>query len=91
MANKTEGGTGEVGDHSAFTAAFRLEDITGLLSGDLETGLNGSPELVTELQKFTRTRLSAHAHPREIAFVDGLPKTPSGKVQRFVLRQRLAT
>ena len=57
----------------------------------LSGGHNGSPELVTELQKFTRTRLSAHAYPREIAFVDGLPKTPSGKVQRFVLRQQLAT
>jgi len=32
--------------------------------------------------------LAAHAYPREVEFVDELPKTPSGKIQRFVLRQR---
>ncbi|MEP5839835.1 MAG: hypothetical protein ABJ322_19180, partial [Marinobacter sp.] len=35
-----------------------------------------------------RHRLSAHAYPREIEFVDELPKTPSGKIQRFVLRNQ---
>jgi acetyl-CoA synthetase len=29
-----------------------------------------------------------HAYPREIAFIDELPKTPSGKVQRFLLRRQ---
>ena len=33
-----------------------------------------------------RQRLSTHAYPREIDFIDALPKTPSGKVQRFLLR-----
>ncbi len=47
-----------------------------------------SPELVAELQQFVKQRLAAHAYPREIEFVDDLPKTPSGKIQRFVLRQR---
>jgi acetyl-CoA synthetase len=32
--------------------------------------------------------LSAHAYPREIEFVSALPKTPSGKIQRFLLRQQ---
>jgi acetyl-CoA synthetase len=44
------------------------------------------PELAAELQAHVRTRLSAHAYPREVAFVESLPKTPSGKLQRFVLR-----
>jgi acetyl-CoA synthetase len=35
-----------------------------------------------------RRRLSTHAFPREIEFVDELPKTPSGKIQRFVLRNQ---
>jgi acetyl-CoA synthetase len=35
-----------------------------------------------------RRRLSTHAFPREIEFVDELPKTPSGKIQRFILRDR---
>ncbi|MBW1845175.1 MAG: AMP-binding protein [Deltaproteobacteria bacterium] len=47
-----------------------------------------SPELVTELQQFVKKRLAAHAYPREVEFVDDLPKTPSGKIQRFVLRRR---
>jgi acetyl-CoA synthetase len=47
-----------------------------------------SPELVAELQQFVKKRLAAHAYPREVEFVEELPKTPSGKIQRFVLRQR---
>jgi acetyl-CoA synthetase len=43
-------------------------------------------ELVTELQKLVKARYAAHAYPREIHFVDALPKTPSGKLQRFLLR-----
>jgi acetyl-CoA synthetase len=44
--------------------------------------------LAKELQQHVRSRLSLHAYPREIEFLAELPKTPSGKVQRFVLRQR---
>jgi acetyl-CoA synthetase len=47
-----------------------------------------SPQLAEDLQRFVKMRLSAHAYPREIEFVAELPKTPSGKIQRFVLRQR---
>lgn len=47
-----------------------------------------SPELAADLQQFVKQRLAAHAYPREVEFVDELPKTPSGKIQRFVLRQR---
>ncbi len=54
----------------------------------LRSGHAGSPEPVDELQHYTRTRLSAHAYPREVVFVAALPKTPSGKIQRFVLRQQ---
>ena len=45
--------------------------------------------LVDELQQHVRKRLSLHAYPREIEFLTELPKTPSGKVQRFLLRQRV--
>ncbi|MBA2678624.1 MAG: AMP-binding protein, partial [Ktedonobacteraceae bacterium] len=47
-----------------------------------------NPQLATELEQFVKQRLSAHAYPREIEFVEALPKTPSGKIQRFLLRQR---
>ena len=54
----------------------------------LRGGHNGSPELAEELRLLVHHRLSAHAYPRELEFLDALPKTMSGKVQRFVLRQR---
>ena len=44
--------------------------------------------LSIELKELVRKRLSTHAYPREIEFVDELPKTPSGKIQRFVLRNQ---
>ncbi len=47
-----------------------------------------SPELATELQALVRDRYSKHAYPRTVHFVDELPRTPSGKIQRFLLRQQ---
>lgn len=40
-----------------------------------------------ELKDFIKTRLSAHEYPRAIAFVEELPKTPAGKVNREALRK----
>nr|WP_179725143.1 AMP-binding protein [Saccharopolyspora hordei] len=54
----------------------------------LRPGRSGDDGLVTELQQLVKRRFAAHAHPRAVHFVDQLPKTPSGKVQRFVLRQQ---
>ncbi|GAC1501231.1 MAG: acyl-CoA synthetase [Ktedonobacteraceae bacterium] len=54
----------------------------------LRSGYTPTPQLTTELELFVKQRLSAHAYPREIEFVDALPKTPSGKIQRFLLRQQ---
>lgn len=52
----------------------------------LKPDYSPSDELVEELRQYVRRRLSAHAYPREIEFVAELPKTPSGKLQRFILR-----
>ena len=38
-----------------------------------------------------KEQFAAHAYPRTVHFVDELPKTPSGKVQRYVLRRRRRT
>ncbi len=46
----------------------------------------GTPEIVEELKQLVKKQYAAHAYPRNVHFVDELPKTPSGKVQRFVLR-----
>lgn len=45
-------------------------------------------ELAEELRQHVRKRLAAHSYPREIEFVSDLPKTPSGKLQRFILRNQ---
>ena len=47
-----------------------------------------SENLVAELQDLVKNRLGAHEYPREIEFVDELPMTSTGKIQRNVLRQR---
>lgn len=47
-----------------------------------------TPELAAELQKWVKVQYAAHAYPRAVHFADTLPRTASGKVQRFVLRQR---
>lgn len=54
----------------------------------LDPAQRASPELAEELRLHVRKRLAAHAYPREIEFVAELPKTPSGKVQRFILRNQ---
>jgi len=54
----------------------------------LKEGQEPSDGLVKDIQELVRERLSAHAFPREIEFVEALPKTPSGKIQRFILRKQ---
>jgi acetyl-CoA synthetase len=54
----------------------------------LRNGFTASEELKTEIREFVRNRLAAHAYPREIAFVDSLPKTRSGKIMRRLLKAR---
>jgi len=56
----------------------------------LRPGIEPTPALAEELRQYVKRRLSAHAYPREIEFMDELPKTPSGKLQRFMLRNREA-
>jgi acetyl-CoA synthetase len=54
----------------------------------LKTQYEPSEELAAELKTHVRNRLSTHAFPREIEFLTELPKTPSGKIQRFILRNK---
>jgi acetyl-CoA synthetase len=44
--------------------------------------------LAEDLKQRVRQNLAAYAYPRSVFFVDSLPKTPSGKIQRFVLRDQ---
>ena len=54
----------------------------------LREGHEGTPGLVKELQDFVKANVAPYKYPRAIDFVDALPKTHTGKVQRFVLRQQ---
>jgi acetyl-CoA synthetase len=47
-----------------------------------------SDSLAAEIREFVKTRLSAHEYPREVAFIDRMPMTTTGKVIRRLLRQR---
>jgi acetyl-CoA synthetase len=53
----------------------------------LKSGYVANEELSNELSIFVKERLSAHEYPKEILFTDVLPKTPSGKIQRFILKR----
>jgi len=49
-------------------------------------GEPGDDGLVAELQEWCKTRLRRYEYPHFIEFVDDLPKTPTGKIQRYKLR-----
>ncbi|WP_137725115.1 AMP-binding protein [Prescottella subtropica] len=53
----------------------------------LRNGALGTDELEKDLQQLVKKKFAAHAYPRTVHFVENLPKTPSGKIQRFLLRQ----
>jgi benzoate-CoA ligase len=42
--------------------------------------------IAADLKAFVKSRLAPHKYPREIFFLDDLPKTATGKIQRFKLR-----
>jgi benzoate-CoA ligase family protein len=50
----------------------------------------GSPPLAAELQAFVKERLAPYKYPREVVFVEALPRTHLGKVDRGRLRQTRA-
>ena len=54
----------------------------------LKSGHAPSDALAADIQGFVKTRLSAHEYPREVAFIDEMPMTTTGKVIRRLLRQR---
>jgi 2-aminobenzoate-CoA ligase len=57
----------------------------------LRDGVAGSPAKAAELQAFTKQEIAPYKYPREIEFLAALPRTESGKVQRYRLRQLAAT
>ena len=56
----------------------------------LRPGFEGSAELEARLRLHVKSHLAAYQYPRQIEFVDSLPLTPTGKVDRGMLRRRAA-
>ena len=79
-------------DHDAVLecAVVGRDDVDGLSKPFayvvLQQGAVGSPELAAALQQFVRGRLPDYKRPRGIEFVAELPKTATGKLQRYKLR-----
>jgi len=53
----------------------------------LRAGVEPTPALADELKAFVRARLAEYKRPRWVEFVSELPKTATGKIQRFKLRE----
>ena len=66
--------------------ALRTEIVKAFIV--LKSGHPPSEALAADIQGFVKTRLSAHEYPREVAFIDEMPMTTTGKVIRRLLRQR---
>ncbi len=54
----------------------------------LKPGIEGGAAMVRTLQDYVKATVAPYKYPREIEFVDSLPRTETGKLQRFVLRQK---
>ena len=53
----------------------------------LKPGFEPGDALVAELQAFVKANIAPYKYPRAIEFVDALPRTETGKLQRFALRK----
>jgi 2-aminobenzoate-CoA ligase len=54
----------------------------------LKPGNAGNAELVKTLQEFVKQSIAPYKYPRAIEFCESLPRTNTGKLQRFILRQQ---
>jgi 2-aminobenzoate-CoA ligase len=54
----------------------------------LKTGYAGTPALGKEIQEFVKQSIAPFKYPRRVVFCESLPRTETGKLQRFKLRQQ---
>ncbi len=81
-----------LGDHDAVSEAAAVGvDVDGLTRVKafvvLREGHEGSEDLVEELQEWSKERLQRYQYPHLVEFIEELPKTTTGKIQRFKLRE----
>ncbi len=90
-------GPGEIEDNLMGHPAVKMAGVIGKPDPDrtelvkayivLSEGYEGTDDLAREIQGWVKTKLSAHEYPREVAFVDELPMTVTGKIIRGELRK----
>jgi acetyl-CoA synthetase len=68
--------------------ALRTEIVKAFIV--LKPGFQPSETLAGDVSTWVKTRLSMHEYPREVAFVESLPLTTTGKVIRRILRDQAA-
>lgn len=91
---KLAAGLGLVAALAASVVRFNIWAVIGVadetrgqvVKAFIVSNRGGGDAFREELQEFTASRLSRHEYPRRIDFVDALPKTPAGKVNRKTLR-----
>ena len=77
--------------HEAAVVGVPVDGVTTILAAVvLKADYEPSPLLVRELQDWCKGRLQRYQFPHTIDFVTDLPKTATGKIQRFKLRERAA-
>jgi 2-aminobenzoate-CoA ligase len=54
----------------------------------VKPGIDRGPELVKSLQEHVKNALAPYKYPRAVEFVESLPKTATGKLQRSALRAK---
>ena len=72
-------------------AVIGIDDANGLTRAKafvvLKDPVQAGDDLAEELKAFVKGRLAPHKYPRQVSFIDELPKTATGKIQRFKLRE----
>jgi benzoate-CoA ligase len=81
-------------EHVLECAVIGCADENGLIKPKafivLMPGIAPDPALSDAFKNHVKSRLAAYKYPRWIEFIDELPKTATGKIQRHVLRAREA-
>jgi acyl-coenzyme A synthetase/AMP-(fatty) acid ligase len=84
-SNGVSGGRSLMGTGKGLTSLMERGEV---VKAFIKTSQAPSEQLKEEIQGFVKTNLSKHEYPREIEFLDELPKTPDGKIRRKELREK---
>jgi benzoate-CoA ligase len=70
----------------AVVGMLDAQGLTRTTAYVVSAGIEGDAALAQELQAWVKARMAPHKYPREVIFLAELPKTATGKIQRFRLR-----